>query len=139
MPIALLFLQQHWKKIVAGAGIAGLCLYIWFINHSRDSLRTELEYTKSLLEVQEAANTGMKTAIEEQNKSIEEWKRKSEELSAKVTAAKREAQKAQAAVQERVVEVYRDKIDPGCEGAMNYLREKAKELGIWELERPALQ
>lgn len=135
MPIIAMMLARYWKPLALVALAAAAIGYRAILIHQRDTARREAAADAAAISRLRADNDSLAREIRNQNDEVEAMRKAGDQqaqaLGARAQAAARAAQHEAVAADAAARALAQSHIADGCDEAMRWGREKAKELGQW--------
>jgi hypothetical protein len=135
MPVWLPVVLQHWKPIAVALGIVAALVYRGVLVAQRDSARAEVKALTERVAELDARGRACEEAVRRQNAVVASMRdaalrelRAAETRQANVSA---KAARAAASDARRAAELRHARFASGCDAAIRWGNEQARELGSW--------
>ncbi len=135
MPMIAMMLARYWKPLAIAAIFAAAIGYRAILVHERDAARRDAAASAAAAAQLRADNQSLAQQIRSQNAAVEAIRKAADEqaqaMSARAQASMRAADSAEAAADADARSLAQSRIANGCDEAIRWGREQARELGKW--------
>jgi len=123
----LKFLGAYKLYIGIAIVVFSMGLTIWYLHGRVSTLKQEAGQYEATIASYEKQEKRWKERISEQNRSIDKFKETQKTLNEKLEENRAKRKATQEEYEQTIRDLSGEEIDNSCEGAMNYLKEKAVE------------